>query len=124
MRRIVVILALSLFCLALHRIVPEEGFDRCGTGCESIVDDYMQQLVCQHRCNQSADTVLRITVPSCSVSYPFLRHGAWRVLRMAAEDTAAAAFVPEYPEWLMPPRHVFGSKAVEYYLYALCRMRI
>lgn len=124
MRRIVAILALLLCCAALQRIVPEDGYGGCAVQCESIVDDHVQQLACQHRCNHSADTAPRITVPSCSVSFPFLRHGAWRVLRMAAEDTAAAAFVPEYPEWLMPPRHVFGSKAVEYYLYALCRMRI
>lgn len=119
-----VILALLFCCAALHRIVPEGCSGASEARCESLVDDHMQQLVCQHRCNQSAGTVLRITVPSCSVSSPFLRHGAWRILRLAADDAAATAFVPLYPEWQMPPRHLFGAKAVEYYLYALCRMRI
>lgn len=124
MHRILVILALSLCCAALSRVAPGVALAECGTTVESVVDGHMQQLVCQHRCNQSADTVLRITVPSCSVSFPFLRHGAWRILRMTADDAVSAPVAPHFLERFMPPRHIFGSKAVEYYLYALCRIRI
>ncbi len=126
MRRFVVILAFVLCCIGLNEA-------ECGTGAlsrteshaDAVCNNYDAQLSCQHRYNLNIDYAQTVCVPSCrvSASHTGSRCSSARIIHSVAVGRCAAllgrhsADNPVYPLSL-------GARAVEYYLYALCRIRI
>ena len=126
MRRFVVILAFVMCCIGLNEVVCGTGaLSRTESHADAVCNNYDAQLACLHRYNLDIDAAPTVCVPSCrvSASHSTVRCGSLRLIHSAVVGRCAApqcrhrADTPAYPL-------SFGSRAVEYYLYALCRIRI
>ena len=105
--------------------VSDEGTLSVGeeAGDYSVKSRYEQQLMCSHRCNTSANEVQRVVVPTGSV----------RTMSCNSRHLSNGCS-SGYGERLglthsgknrnVIYRLSFGDRAVDYYLYELCRLRI
>ena len=90
---------------------------------ESVKSRYEEQLSCSHRCNASANEVQRVVVPTGSVrtlscSSRHLSNG-----HLSGSDERVGA-THNGKNRNIVYRLSLGGRAVDYYLYELCRLRI
>ncbi len=125
MRRFMVILSFVLCCIALHGAESTAAPCREGTYDCAVGNCYGVQLECQHRYNLNVDTVSPVCVPSCNVatSHASVRHGSMRAMHDEVVGRNVAP-VCRYCTHRYIHRLSPGERAAEYYLYALCRIRI
>ena len=125
MRRFIDILSFVLCCIGLHdaesTVAPcREGAYDCAVG-----NCYDVQLECRNRYNLNIDSVVSLCVPPCNVSasHHAPRYGSMRILHSEVVGRNVAPLcrycTNRYIHRLSP-----GERAVEYYLYTLCRIRI
>ena len=120
MRKMVVILLLALGALVFEQgdIAPAATASEC-----EVVDLHHEQLVCNHRYNIDAERTSTVVVPSVRTSVtPSTRYQQNRTLSYAVAGrsiTTSNYLVTHFV-------HRLGScaRAVDFYLYTLCRLRL
>lgn len=120
-----VILSLVMCCIGLKR-ADGNAARSCAEGYDCAVNDcYDSQLSSQHRHNLDIDFASAVCVPSCntSVSHNFVRNNVLRVIHNEVVGSNVAP-VCRYCISGCIHRLSLGERAVEYYLYTLCRIRI
>ena len=120
MRRMVVILLFVLGALAFEQagIQPTTTTSEC-----EVVDLHHEQLVCNHRYNIDAERTSLVVVPSVrtSVSHAtrYQHNRIMNLLVVGRSITTSNYLVTQFI-------HRLGScaRAVDFYLYTLCRLRL
>lgn len=126
MRRFVVILAFVLCCIGLNEAeCGSIAISRAESHADAVCNNYDVQLGCQHRYNLNIDYAQTVCVPSCrvSASHSTVRCGSLRLIHTAAVGRGAALLCRYSADHRTNPLS-HSARAVEYYLYTLCRIRI
>lgn len=125
MCRLLVILSLVMCCIGLNQ-ADDVAVRSCAEGYDCAVNDcYDSQLSSQHRRNLDIDFASVVCVPSCNtaVSHNVARNSVLRVIHNEVVGRNVAP-ICRYCTSGCIHRLSLGERAVEYYLYTLCRIRI
>lgn len=120
MRRVLSILLFAL-CLALFG-QGSEGASVCiKKESESLKNRYTEQIDCQQRCNNFAHRTESISVPATSVTTFGVKsfHP-----RLASVATATISTGTNYLTTNFSYFIICGRRAIDYYLYTLCQLRL
>ena len=120
MRKMVVILLLALGALVFEQgdIIPITTTSEC-----EVVDLHHEQIVCNHRYNIDAERTSTIVVPSVRTSVmPSTRYQQNRTQHFAVVGRSIATSNYLVTRFI----HRLGTcaRAVDFYLYTLCRLRL
>ncbi len=88
-----------------------------------VSDRHLAQISCCKSANNSAETVLQITVPANHVTASSSRHSQFK----NCGDVSASRNICTTGRYCIEThihRLSVGQRAAEYYLYTLCRLRI
>ena len=89
---------------------------------QSLTSRYTTQLECAHRHNNYAEQCTSISVPAGSVSTLGTRgqqQKATNATAIVATATAGAIFSVQHTLY-----RIYGKRAIDYYLYTLCCLRL
>lgn len=92
------------------------------TSTEELSNRFLQQLECSHRSNDSAERTHSITVPASQSSASVVKQNIQRSHILAG----SCASVNSHSLYCVDYNNLYrlsGSRAVDYYLYALCCLR-
>ena len=120
MRKMVVILLLALGALVFEQgdIIPITTASEC-----EVVDLHHEQLVCNHRYNIDAERTSTVVVPSVRTSVtPSTRYQQNRTLSYAVAGRSITTSNYLVTRFI----HRLGTcdRAVDFYLYMLCQLRL
>lgn len=123
--RLLVMLIGSLCCLAAEGASFVDRVDVAGDGepreCGVLASEYACQVACAHRDNSSAERVAQVRVPVSNVSGVSVRQPAPRNV-CGAEPIRGAASGVGYT--LHTHLYRLSQRAVDYYIYTLCVLRL
>ena len=89
---------------------------------ELIADRYVEQLECAHRYNNFANRSHSITIPATSISTVGTRGQQMRLCADSATLTSIASGVIYSIEFSL--YRICSGRAIDYYLYTLCCLRL
>lgn len=121
MRRVLSILLFSL-CLAFFGQRSEEFSPSVKRVSESLKNHYAEQIDCQQRMGNFAHRTESISIPATSITTLGVKSFQPRLTTLAAATiTAGASFylTTNFSYFL-----ICGRRAIDYYLYALCQLRL
>ena len=121
MRRVLSILLFSL-CLVLFGQGSEEFFPSVKRESESLKNRYAEQIDCQQRCNNFAHRTESISIPATSVTTLAVKSFQPRLASVAAGAVATGA--NHYLTTSFSYFIICGRRVIDYYLYALCQLRL
>ena len=121
MRRVLSILLFSL-CLVLFGQGSEEFSPSVKRESESLKNRYTEQIDCQQRCNNFAHRTESISVPATSVTTLAVKSFQPRLASVVAGAVATGA--NHYLTTSFSYFIICGRRAIDYYLYALCQLRL
>ena len=120
MRKLVAIL---LFVLGAYAFGQADIFSTSATAECEVFDLHHEQLVCNHRHNIDAERTSTIVVPSVQTSVNSApRYQQNRTLHLAV--AVRSITTSNYLVTLFVHRLGSCARAVDFYLYALCRLRL
>lgn len=89
----------------------------------SVASRYDEQIACCHRCNMSAEQVQQVVTPTGSVRT--LSHQSRQTSGDRTSESAQCGLsTHNYSIDCFVHRLSLGDRAVDFYLYRLCRLRI
>ena len=92
------------------------------SGCEQIASRYVEQIDCQRQCNNFAHRSEQISIPSTSVTTAAEKSYQPRVAVIG--DNLHSLCVVNYYCTRFSLYRLCGRRAIDYYLYTLCRLRL
>ena len=91
--------------------------------CEQLSSRYVEQLDCQHRCNNFAHRSESFSIPSTTVTSLGVKSHQYRTLTgcatLFAHTSAANYYCTQFSLYT-----ICGRRAIDYYLYTLCQLRL
>lgn len=122
MHRILVILVTLLYSFAFGYGSQLQAYSADIQIVDELSNRYLQQLECSHRSNDSAERTHSISIPAYQSIVSAAKGNTLRghsTVLCHISTQSNSLYCVNYNNLY----HLFGSRAVDYYLYALCCMR-
>ncbi|MBS6459358.1 MAG: hypothetical protein KH375_04280 [Alistipes sp.] len=124
MRKALYIISFLLCCLAMHGLSCGETAHETCVRQDTVANRSTQQFECLRRCNLDPEMPSPIVVPTAERSVVQVRCGSLRTLHaLLCKTKSSSGSCRNGAE-----HHIYrlssGSRATDYFLHALCRLRI
>lgn len=123
-RKALYIISFLLCCLAMHGLSCGESPLRETARQDTVADRSAQQFECLRRCNLDPEMPSPIVVPTAERSVVQVRCGSLRTLHALSCKTKLSSGSCRNGAEHHICRLSSGSRATDYFLHALCRLRI
>lgn len=123
-RKALLILSFLLCCHAMQGLLCDEASLREVVRHDSIENRSAQQFECMRRCNLDPEMPSAISVPTARQSVTHVRYGSLRTLQATLCKAKSSFGSYRYGAEHHIHRLSSGSRATDYFLHSLCRLRI